>query len=217
MFDVVGVRDEIIVVNDIKDFGFSYYRPFEPYGKYKSISQFFPDFVNPCKVNLINTRLVVFTGGCDVDPKLYGEKKEPRTYCSEKRDNFELIIFKKAREKNIPCFGICRGAQFLCAMAGGKLVQHVENHNGMHELITNDGRKFTTNSSHHQVQIPPSTANILAWANSPNGIDEPEAVEYPTINAIGVQYHPEVMLENDDTFLYTRELIEKLLKYSDKS
>lgn len=200
-------QKDVVVVNDIMDFGFSYYIPFRPYGRYRSVSM----MSNPQLVNLDDARLVVFTGGADINPALYGEPKHPLTNYQEKRDFFEIQIFRKAREKNIPCFGICRGAQFLCAMAGGKLNQHSPNHHWRHELVTNDGREFITNSSHHQVQLPPASAILAAWTFSPNGKKEAEAVEYPNINAAGVQFHPEAMNTEDEAFMYTREMIEKLL------
>jgi gamma-glutamyl-gamma-aminobutyrate hydrolase PuuD len=64
------------------------------------------------------------------------------------------------------------------------------------------------NSLHHQMCLLPDDAVLLAWGeniavsyahNGQNLIPqkEPEVVWYPKINAIGVQFHPEMM--NDDT------------------
>ena len=201
-------EQEILVVNDTRDFGFSYYFPFRPYGKYRGID--ISD--NPKFVSLNNVRLVVFTGGPDVNPVLYNEPRHPRTYCAERRDWYEIQIFEKAQEKKIPCFGICRGAQLLCVLSGGKMDQHVQNHSWSHDIITDDGRIFRANSSHHQVMLPNSnTGKIVAWAEEPNDKVEAEAVEYPLLNAAGVQYHPEAMNEQEEALLYARELVEKLL------
>ena len=52
--------------------------------------------------------VVIFTGGEDVDPSLYGCKKHHTTYCNSKRDQEEQEIFKKITEKQI-ALGICRG------------------------------------------------------------------------------------------------------------
>ena len=96
--------------------------------------------------------LVVFTGGEDVYPELYGEEIGFRTYCSPSRDEYEVKMFEFAKKHNIPCAGICRGSQFLCVMAGGKLAQDITGHAGWdHEIATKDGRKLTCNSSHHQM------------------------------------------------------------------
>jgi putative glutamine amidotransferase len=67
--------------------------------------------------------LVVFTGGTDINPRLYGERPHSHTeQPDDKRDTEEKEIFEKALSMDLPMVGICRGAQFLCAMAGGRLV-----------------------------------------------------------------------------------------------
>ena len=202
------LEQEILIVNDTRDFGFSYYSPFKPYGKYRGINQSIDEVKS---INLDNVRLVVFTGGADVNPSLYGDVKHPKTHCAEKRDWYEGQIFKKALERKIPCFGICRGAQLLCVMSGGKLNQHSPNHYLSHELIIEDGREIKTNSSHHQVQLPTIDSKIIAWTISPNEKLEAEAVEYPTINSAGVQFHPEAFSEDHEALLFTREMVEKLI------
>jgi len=202
---------EIIIVNDIVDFGGSYYFPFQPYGKQRSVYMH-GEFGQPIQINIDNAKLIVFTGGVDISPAIYNETRHPKTQKPHlKRDWFDIGVFKKAKEKNIPCFGICRGAQLLCALSGGKLDQHVSNHYWNHELITSNGEIFKTNSSHHQVQIPSSSANVIGWTKSPNNKIEVEAVEYPTINAAGVQFHPEAMTEEDEALIFTRKMVEKLL------
>lgn len=104
--------------------------------------------------------LVVFTGGQDVDPTLYGEPRHPTTSTSPSRDLSEVAVFNKVSVLGKHLIGICRGAQFLCVMAGGKLVQHQENH-GAHKLIIHDDGPETigvetivVSSDHHQAQWP---------------------------------------------------------------
>lgn len=150
--------------------------------------------------------LVIFTGGHDVWPELYGENAGRQTYFSKERDHYEGVRFEAALKAGIPMVGVCRGSQFLCVKSGGKLVQHVTNHAGaMHTVTTNDGRTITVNSSHHQMQLPGKDAVPLAWAEPKlsrcylNGDDderddvdrEYEVVYYPNIKAVGMQYHPE--------------------------
>lgn len=152
-----------------------------------------------------NVALVVFTGGHDVWPELYGENIGWNTYFNVERDLYEGRMFEQAQNHNIPCAGICRGAQFLCVKAGGKLVQDITGHGGAnHSIITNDGRILWCNSSHHQMQLPPENAVPLAWSHRKrsshylNGDGdkiqpdrEYEVVYYPNINSLGIQYHPE--------------------------
>lgn len=193
----------------INDFG-SYYSPFEHIGEYIND----PKILDRSPENVV---LVVFTGGHDVTPSIYGETAHRLTNNSPKRDVQEIEIFKKARNHNIPMFGICRGSQFLCVMAGGKLHQHVNNHGGtQHSIKTVDGRLIDVNSTHHQMQIPPKDAQLLAWASPSLHFDEDyreaECVDYPSINAVGVQYHPEWLDKDSEAFLYCKELVDNLLQ-----
>ena len=122
--------------------------------------------------------------------------------------------------------GICRGAQFLCAMAGGKLVQNITGHGGSHPVRTNDGRLISVTSTHHQMQLPPISAEVIAWAEpkrskvyegwTPHeGIMRPDCeydcVYYPNIRALGMQYHPEFMSESSDGFKFCGEITKAYL------
>lgn len=51
--------------------------------------------------------VLLFAGGEDVDPKLYGQKEGKFTYCNYQRDNYEVAIFKENPDKFK--LGICRG------------------------------------------------------------------------------------------------------------
>ena len=67
---------------------------------------------------------LLFTGGQDVDPALYGEEKQP--VCGElcpARDRLEQALVLQAREQRKPVLGICRGLQLLNAALGGTLWQ----------------------------------------------------------------------------------------------
>ena len=58
---------------------------------------------------LEDSDLVVFEGGEDVSPFLYGEHSHPSTYTNKERDMYELKVFRKAQELGKKCLGICRG------------------------------------------------------------------------------------------------------------
>src|SRR5690554_3184603 len=72
--------------------------------------------------------LVCFIGGEDVQPSLYGEHDHPSTHTNPARDEMEEKLFHYCLNEGIPMAGICRGAQFLNVMNGGKLYQDVDNH-----------------------------------------------------------------------------------------
>lgn len=173
-----------------------------------------------------NVSLVVFTGGSDVNPKFYGENCGYATSFSNSRDIYEQKMFNIALENGIPMVGICRGSQFLCVMSGGKLVQDVRNHGGNHKIRTNDGRTMVVNSTHHQMQLPPKDAIILAWADPKlsashyldgdnKQIDnveyEYENVYYPNTKVIGIQNHPEWELPEVEFVKYSQEIVDKYL------
>lgn len=150
--------------------------------------------------------LVVFTGGSDVDPQLYGEMKHSQTQCSSQRDDSDMTAYMTCLSQGIPMLGICRGAQFLHVMNGGKLYQHVDNHYGDHEMwdVQKKIKLDRVSSSHHQMVIPQregftlvATANKATnrWRNpSINDIGhrpDVEAFFYRDTCCIGIQGHPE--------------------------
>lgn len=173
-----------------------------------------------------NIDLILFSGGEDVDPQYYGERPGKFTSYNTERDNIESKMFRFLNT-NIPKLGICRGAQFLTVMSGGKLIQHVENHaiGGTH-LITFDyliNKNVKMTSTHHQMMNPYSMEKdeyqICAYSTkhlSPiyfDGSDsnielsenflEPEVVFYPKRKALAIQGHPEsgVMTIEDKMFM----------------
>lgn len=168
--------------------------------------------------------LVVFTGGSDVCPQMYGENCGRWTSFNMHRDLYESKMFDIAVKHKIPCVGICRGSQFLCVKAGGKLVQDLNGHGGRHGLTTSCGKRISCNSTHHQMQLPPKDALVLAWAEPKlsrkylNGDDdeievekEIEVVYYPNINSIGIQGHPEWLSDRDTFVVYSKEVVAKYL------
>ena len=72
--------------------------------------------------------LVQFCGGADVSPHLYNEERLETTYVDPERDAYEIAMFKLAFESGCAIAGICRGAQFVHVMNGGRLWQDVNNH-----------------------------------------------------------------------------------------
>ena len=109
--------------------------------------------------------LVNFNGGADISPSLYGCKPHPSTRSYKERDDYECLVYAKAKKLGKPMSGICRGGQLLNALAGGTMWQHVNNHNGDHmvkDLMTGD--QFRFNSIHHQMMIPSREAITLAEA-----------------------------------------------------
>lgn len=148
--------------------GVSYRRAFRGFGE---DCQF---FLHPeetvTRKTLNKSDLVVFTGGEDVNPQMYGEEKHISTMCNPYRDEIEAEIFHSTLSLKKPMVGICRGAQFLTVMNGGKLVQNVNNHassaghyiEGVLPGISSNSKrryKFQVTSTHHQMMYPYNLPN----------------------------------------------------------
>lgn len=189
---------------------FNYMRPFAP-------------FANIAE-SVEEADALLFTGGEDVSPELYNEQNYGHSGCNKNRDTREVEIFQKGLEKGLPLLGICRGAQFLTVMAGGKLYQDVSGHAGTHPVVTDDGRTLQMTSTHHQMMRPRGEYVIKAWAThrsrhyivgkdniKPELEVDPEIVFYPKIRALCIQGHPEYLDPNHETAVYCRDLVKNLL------
>jgi len=171
--------------------------------------------------------IILFTGGEDVDPNLYGERTHQTTYCNPKRDEIELQEYLESLNwPDTLRVGVCRGNQLLTILNGGKLVQDVSDHamGRMHNVLTIDQEIFQTTSMHHQMaypyNLPEKDYEILAYAYPKrskyyegSGIhwkdeyEEPEVIYFPETNSLGIQGHPEMMDLNSPFVIYLNQLI----------
>lgn len=183
--------------------------------------------------------LIIFSGGSDISPDLYGHRAHSSTGPSPTRDQDCELLFATARSLGTPMFGICRGMQFLHAMAGGTLIQDVRNHHSSHDIrltgacnIYPAGTTMRASSIHHQMcQEELDICSPLAYAAKPghsghytrwdgthnqfveltsDGHNDLEAAAYPHINAVAVQGHPELL--GDEPYLkWCLNLVHKML------
>lgn len=158
--------------------------------------------------------ILVVWGGADINPTLYNHSSSRTTYPGGKRDVLEWALMKTAVAKNIPVIGVCRGAQMLCALAGGYLLQDVRGHLSHHSINTFNGLTLEVNSIHHQMMCwdeegMTDLPELLAWASQPQGKSyiwkndlqwippegwvEPEFVYFPNVKGFAIQWHPEMM------------------------
>ena len=174
--------------------------------------------------------LVMFTGGSDVSPELYGDTS-PKGFCGNNRprDDNEIVIFNHALDNDIKITGICRGSQFINVMSGGKMMHHIENHNigGVHPLVLSNPKIATilVNSYHHQMIIPPDNGHIIGWCGEKRSDiyvgdkdklvkwDKPETeiILVPETKCCGVQYHPETMPKESNGFKFYQQLMTDFL------
>jgi len=195
--------------------------PFEHSGLFNSY-----DVANhPKDMDDPDSALVVW-GGADIHPSLYN-KPNVATNAGDRpsqRDQLEWALMRKAKQMEIPIIGICRGAQMLCALAGGHLIQDVTDHTRSHDVITNCNLVLNVSSLHHQMMFPFDVEHeMIAWskrklsrhyADAPEFRQlnvEPEYVYFPKVKGIAVQWHPEFMKEDTPANQYFFKSLERYL------
>ncbi len=165
---------------------------------------------------------ILFTGGEDVDPSFYGEKKRYESvYDSHARDEFEFALLEGAMAKRAPILGICRGVQMINVNFGGTLYQDMKEdaepqaehrqtdvgktrQEPSHSVVVTDADSdlgnivhgaCRVNSLHHQA-VKRLGRGLKVTAHSEDGFVEAveSADEYPFLMA--VQWHPEEMVAN---------------------
>lgn len=163
----------------------------------------------------IKPKAIVFWGGSDINPGIYGHENVASQDCDLARDILECALIEECVRRKIPMIGVCRGAQLLCAMFGGKLYQHIGGHgHGNHPIVLtrniskefSEGSVISVSTSHHQMMDPAPDMDIVAVAKDPlsniyvtaegestEKRPEIEVVYYEKhgVRALMMQYHPE--------------------------
>lgn len=178
--------------------------------------------------DLYSADFVLFTGGfADVSPELYGEKRHLTTNSDPEEDVRDILVFQEAVALGIPMVGVCRGAQFGSVMNGGKLYQHVDQHNKDHEIFIRGANTYIKNVSsvHHQMcrfneeggmqiiaEAYEATGKWLNDKDYQSGYTDfdVEAFWYPETAFLGVQGHPEYS-GYEEYSLFFIQLIEEYL------
>jgi len=161
---------------------------------------------------------LVFSGGSDLDPELYGEDAHPETTgVVRERDDFELALMKAALDRDLPVLAICRGSQVLNVALGGGIEQHVPDRVGNdvhkeipgvfaeHDVEVTAGTRLasivgarTNVKSHHHQSFTGVSGQLQVTAHAEDGT--PEGLEDPTRRfTLGVLWHPE---EGEDLALF---------------
>lgn len=161
----------------------------------------------------------LLTGGHDISPELYGEKKSSKCgECILSRDRMEQLLLIEALKEDKAILGICRGIQMLNVVLGGTLYQDIPTqmktelqhhqtppyHQPVHQVILEKDTPLSTllekedlqvNSYHHQ-GIKNLSSHLHVMAKAKDGLIE--AVYAPRYRFVwAVQWHPEFLFEND--------------------
>lgn len=207
--EVEGKKRTVSIIRDsLVDFPELYCEVYVPAGSEFAFSEMFARARCWLQKDPKKADVVVFTGGPDVNPELYNQKRRhPKTATNDERDKQDIALYKLCLEEGIPMLGICRGAQFLHVMNGGSLYQDVDSHTGDHNIrIMRENRVIErVSSTHHQMCMPHANMEVLAVSyrsttrhiddrDSEKGIQrggDIEAFMYQDTCCLGIQGHPE--------------------------
>ncbi|NQV47471.1 MAG: gamma-glutamyl-gamma-aminobutyrate hydrolase family protein [Rhodospirillaceae bacterium] len=179
-----------------------------------------------CTALLAHVDGMLFTGSpSNVEPHHYnGEASREGTLHDPHRDATTLPLLRQAIDTGVPVLCICRGYQELNVVFGGTLHQLVHEMDGMldhdsgrdealevrfgpaHDLDLVDGgflagmsgeRTVKVNSIHSQ-GIDRLGDGLVADAHAPDGLIEAVTVRDAKAFALGVQWHPEWKVTEND-------------------
>jgi putative glutamine amidotransferase len=160
----------------------------------------------------------------NVHPSLYGAEPTPdHEPYDPARDATTLPLIRKAIDKGVPLFAICRGYQELNVALGGTLHTEIQTFEGRMDhrapvAPTSDeryairhkvhvvksgciGRVLDTDeidvNSLHRQGIGTLADRLVIEATAPDGTIEAVSVEGAKAFAVGVQWHPEYWVRSD--------------------
>jgi putative glutamine amidotransferase len=174
---------------------------------------------------------LIFSGGSDLDPDLYGQESHEETFgIVPDRDRAELALLEAALARDMPVLAICRGSQVLNVARGGDLVQHLP------DMVGDDSHKHTPGVfADHNVDLvsgsrvqgilgdraPVKSHHHQGFGRLGEGLREAaraddgtlEAIEDPSRRfALGVLWHPEA----GEDFALFAALVEEAGRYREE-
>jgi putative glutamine amidotransferase len=164
---------------------------------------------------------LVITGGEDVEPSRYGQRRSEKCGKSNgPRDETEISLIREASELRLPLLAICRGPQVVNVALGGTLIQDIPSevpgalqHNSederatrVHDVTIDEGSRISraigentirVNSFHHQ-SVKDIAPGLIVTARAPDGIVEGIEPADDDWWMMGIQWHPEEMNDSPE-------------------
>lgn len=168
--------------------------------------------VAECRTMLDRIDGLVLTGGADIDPKRWSERKHPKAkLLHPKKEASDVLLASEALRRDMPVLGICYGHQLTNVILGGSLHQHLPDLEGMnrtHALKNKDKprhdvriasssrlkdimgvKEAHVNSYHHQA-IATLGKGLEITAVADDGVIEGTESDRHRF-LVNVQWHPE--------------------------
>jgi putative glutamine amidotransferase len=174
---------------------------------------------------------LLFSGGSDLDPELYGQAPHSETNgIVPERDRAEITLLRAALDRDMPVLAVCRGSQVLNVALGGDLVQHLP------DVVGDEKHKHTPGQfADHDVNVLPDTVlQHIVGKHAPvkshhhqgygklgEGLREAARAEDGTVEAledpdrrfaVGVLWHPEA---GEDMALF-QALVDEARRYAEE-
>lgn len=172
-------------------------------------------YINPISDTIIeDLDLLVLPGGRDVNPARYNAKPHRQTGGPNlDMEYFDVNVFPRYLELELPVVGICRGAQTLNVMFDGTLSQDIPQNYSPNRIELTDTLKLTdvgqqmfrdldikadgyqVNSIHHQGWYPQEVPENFQIIATNKDLLNVEAMYDPELRIWAVQYHPEEIFD----------------------
>jgi putative glutamine amidotransferase len=174
---------------------------------------------------------IVFSGGDDLDPSLYGQTWHPKAKAIDpRRQRFELALLAEVERRRMPALGICLGIQLMNVYRGGSLIQFLPDAPRANPI---EHRKLDATLRRHEVTLAAdsllgkaiaathlsvNTYHKQAIARLGRGLRRVgeaadgviEAVEDATLPLfVGVQWHPERLHDEAEHLAIFRLLVDR--------
>jgi putative glutamine amidotransferase len=174
---------------------------------------------------------IVFSGGDDLDPALYGETRHPKAIpIDPDRQKFELALLAEVERRRMPALGVCCGSQLMNVYRGGSLIQFLPDEPRTGAL---EHRKNAENPQRHAVTVDPQSQlgaaigkaeisvntfhkqavrklgrGLRVVATAPDGVIE--GFEDPSLPLFAaVQWHPERLSDEPEHLAPFKLLVRK--------